>query len=226
MNGDRTKGSLVFDLLSDQFLLLMSNLIKGNMKRAIQLADAARGDVGKTGLSIASQNLIENLAQGQAVKNSIINLPSVVPGIGTILSFWLLGVENFFLLDQSATLILALCSLHDAPIDDADAMQEFAVVVVGEVFGISGIEKGESFRSISREYVTKTLPGKYVDAGVSRGVRTMLRRLLPVRKGSRLLPAGFGLGASALNAYETMISVGQTTLKHLPALLNARVKEV
>lgn len=226
MSGDRTKGSLVFDLLSDQFLLLMANLIKGNRKRALQFADDMRTDMERSGLAIVSQNLIENLAQGQAVKNSLINLPSVVPGFGTILSFWLLGVENFFLLDQSVTLILALCSLHGVEIDDVDAMQEFAVVVVGEVFGISGVEKGEGFRSISREYVTKTLPGQYVNSGVSRGVKSMLRRLVPFRKGSRLLPAGLGLGASALNAYETMIQVGQATLRHLPALLNPRPEEV
>jgi hypothetical protein len=223
---DRTKGSEVLDLLSDQFLLLMTNLIKGNMKRALGFADTARSDIEKSGLSIVSQNLIENLAQGQAMKNSIINLPSVVPGIGTILSFWLLGVENFFLLDQSVTLILALCSLHGAPVDDTEAMQEFAVLVVGDVFGIGGTGKKENFRSVSREYVTKTLPGKYVNTGVSRGVQRMLARLMPFRRGSRLLPAGLGLGASALNAYETMVNVGQTTLRHLPGLLNAPSEEV
>jgi hypothetical protein len=215
----------MFDLLSDQFLLLMANLIKGNRKKALQFADDMRVDIERSGLAIVSQNLIEKLAQGQAVRNSLINLPSVVPGFGTILSFGLLGVENFFLLDQSVTLILSLCSLHGVQIDDIDAMQEFAVLVVGEVFGVSGIEKGENFRSISREYVTKTLPGQYVNTGVSRGVQKMLRRLLPFRKGSRLLPAGLGLGASALNAYETMVNVGQTTLKHLPALLTPRPEE-
>ncbi len=225
MSGDRIKGSLVFDLLNEQFLLLMANLIKGNRKRALQLADAARRDVGRTGLSIVSQSLIEELAQRQAVKNSLINLPSVVPGVGTILSFSLLGVENFLLLDQSVTLILSLCSLHGANIDDIDAMQELSVLVVGEVFGVSGIEKGENFRAISKEYVTRTLPGQYMGTGVSRGIRRMLRRLLPFRKGSRLLPAGLGLGASALNAYETMVNVGQTTLKHLPGLLNPRPEE-
>lgn len=221
MDGDRTKGSEVLDLLSDQFLLLMTNLIKGNRKRALKFADAARGDIEESGLSIASQNLIETLAQGQAVKNSLINLPSVFPGIGTILSFGLLGVENFFLLDQSVTLILALCSLHGVPIDDTETVREFALQVVGDVFGIAGMEKKENLRTISREYVTKTLPGKYMNVGVNRGVQRMMRRLLPFQSRSRLLPAGLGLGASALNAYETVVGVGQTTLKHLPRLLNA-----
>ncbi|HQJ08830.1 MAG TPA: hypothetical protein PLF54_07485, partial [Deltaproteobacteria bacterium] len=124
MSGDRTKGALMFDLLSDQFLLLMANLIKGNRKKALQFADDMRVDIERSGLAIVSQNLIEKLAQGQAVRNSLINLPSVVPGFGTILSFGLLGVENFFLLDQSVTLILSLCSLHGVQIDDIDAMQE------------------------------------------------------------------------------------------------------
>ncbi|HQI02734.1 MAG TPA: hypothetical protein PLA18_15780, partial [Deltaproteobacteria bacterium] len=87
MSGDRTKGALMFDLLSDQFLLLMANLIKGNRKKALQFADDMRVDIERSGLAIVSQNLIEKLAQGQAVRNSLINLPSVVPGFGTILSF-------------------------------------------------------------------------------------------------------------------------------------------
>lgn len=222
MDGNHTKGSEVLDLLSDQFLLLMTNLIKGNTKRALRFADAARGDIETSGLTIASQNLIENLAQGQAVKNSLINLPSVFPGIGTVLSFGLLGVENFLLLDQSVTLILALCSLHGVPLDDTEAIREFSLQVVGDVFGIAGIEKKENLRTIGREYVTKTLPGKYVNIGVNRGVQKMLRRLLPFQSRSRLLPAGLGIGASALNAYETMIGIGQTTLKSLPRLLDAR----
>jgi hypothetical protein len=225
MDRDRTKGSQVFDLLSDQFLLLMTNLIRGNMKRALKVADTARGDIEQSGLSIVSQNLIEGLAKDQALKNSFINLPSAVPGIGTILSFWLLGVENFFLLDQSVTLILALCSLHGADVSDIDAMEEFAVLIVGDVFGIGGTGKKEDFRAVSREYVTKTLPGQYVNTGVSRGVKRMLARLLPFRSGSRLLPAGFGIGASALNAYETLIKIGQATLKNLPGLLKAPSEE-
>lgn len=220
MNNDRTRGSDVLDILGDQFLLLMGNLVQGNMKRALRYADAARKEVEKSGMSIASQGLIEDLAQAQAVKNSIINSPSIVPGIGTILSFWLLGVENFFLLDQSVTLIIALCRLHGVSVDDRQAMERFAVEIVGEVFGIGTIEKKEDLRAISKEYVTKTLPMKYVNSGVSSGMRKLFRRLLPFRSRSRLLPAGLGLGASALSAYETLVNVGQTTLKNIPKLVD------
>ena len=91
--------------------------------------------------------------------------------------------------------------------------------VVGEVFGIEAAGETGDHRAISREYITKTLPGKYVNSGVTRGVKHVLRRLLRFRGNSRLLPAGIGLGVSALTAYETVVSVGQATLKNLPRLL-------
>lgn len=219
MTKDRDAGQEVLNILGDQFLLLMANLIKGNRKRASKYADIARLEVDRAGMTIACQGLIEDLAQAQAVKNSLINSPSIVPGVGTLLSFWLLGVENFFLLDQSVTLILALCELHGAPIDNEDAMEKFAVQVVGEVFGVGAIADKEDFRAISREYITKTLPRKYVNTGVNKGVRSLLRRLMPFKSRSRLLPAGFGIGASAYAAYETLVNVGQTTLKNMPKLL-------
>jgi hypothetical protein len=213
------KGSQVLDVLGDQFLLLVSNLIRGNMKRSLGLAEIARREAERSGLNIASQGMIEELARSQAVKNSLINTPSIVPGLGTLLSFCLLGVENFFLLDQSVTLIVSLCSLHGARVEDLKTMERFTMRVVGEAFGIENVEKKGDHRAISREYITKMLPGKYVNTGINRGVRRMLRRLLPFRSGSRLLPAGIGLGVSALNAYEIMVEVGQLTLKHLPRLL-------
>jgi hypothetical protein len=219
MDKESFRGSQVLDVLGDQFLLLVSNLIRGNMKRSLELAEKARAEAQTSGMSIACQGLIEDLAKAQAVKNSLINSPSIVPGLGTLLSFWLLGVENFFLLDQSVTLIISLCALHGAKVHDLKAMEKFAMQVVGEVFGIGNIDRKTDHHAISREYITKTLPGKYVNTGVNRGVRTLLRRLLPFKTGSRLLPAGLGLGASALNAYEVMVSVGQSTLKHLPRLL-------
>lgn len=219
MNNDQIKGSAVLDVLGDQFLLLMGNLVQGNMKRALRYAETAGKEVGKSGLNIASQGLIEDLAQAQALKSSVINSPSIVPGIGTFLSFWLLGVENFFLLDQSVTLIIALCRLHGVSVEDRQVMERFAVEVVGEVFGIGTIEKKEDFRAISREYVTKTLPMKYVNSGMNSGMRKLLRRLLPFRSRSRLLPAGIGLGASALSAYEMLVNIGQTTLKNIPNLI-------
>ncbi len=258
MNNERSPGSEVLDILGDQFLLLMHNLVRGNMKRALRHAEAARREAERSGMSIASQSLIEELAQAQAVKNSIINSPSIVPGIGTLLSFWLLSVENFFLLDQSVTLIIALCDLHGIPVDGSRThkahgpiqrgsegacsvasspareegkgpaslqpaenrlIERFAVEVVAEVFGIGTIERKEDLRAVSKEYITKTLPKKYMNSGVSSGVRKLLRRLLPFKSRSRLLPAGIGIGASALSAYETLVNIGQTTMKNIPKLV-------
>ena len=219
MDREGPRGSRVLDRMGDQFLLLVGNLVRGNLKRSLELAEKARAEAASSGMSIAYQELIENLARAQALKNSLINSPSVVPGLGTLLSFSLLGVENFFLLDQSVTLIMSLCALHGVRMDDPAAMEKFALKVVGEVFGIEAAGETGDHRAISREYITKTLPGKYVNSGVSRGVKHLLRRLLRFRGNSRLLPAGIGLGVSALTAYETVVSVGQATLKNLPRLL-------
>ena len=219
MDKGLVKGREVLNVLGDQFLLLVSNLIRGNMKRCLETARLARREAELSGLNIASQGMIEEHARAQAIRNALINSPSIMPGPGTLLSFWLLSVENFFLLDQAVKLILSLCSLHGARVDDLKTMERFVVRIVGEAFGIENIEKKGDHRAISREYVTRTLPGRYVNTGISKWVRRFLRRLLPFRKGSRLLPAGIGLGVSALNAYETMVDVGLLTLKHLPRLL-------
>ena len=137
MAEDGGKGLAVLDTLGDRFLLLIGSLIRGNRKRALMLArDAGKRSQGSSA-AIVSQNLIEEMAQAQAVKNSLINLPSVVPGLGTIISFSLLGVENFFLLDQSIALILALCHIHGKDIEDQRAMEEFAVRAIAEVFGVA-----------------------------------------------------------------------------------------
>jgi hypothetical protein len=219
MDTGRSKGNQVLDALGDQFLLLVSNLIRGNKKRSLSLAGQALSEAALSGRSIACQGLIEEMARSQAVKSALINSPSVVPGPGTLLSFWLLGVENFFVLDQAVTLVISLCALHGAQVDDLASMEKFTMKVVGEAFGIENAGLADDHRDISREYVTKTLPGKYVNTGLSKGVRTLLRRLLPFTRTSRLLPAGLGLAVSALSGYETMVSVGQSTLKHLPRLL-------
>ncbi len=219
MKEETGKGGEVLNAIGDQFLRLVGNLVRGNKKKGLRFAAITRGEVRTMGMRIADQGLIEELAQAQAVKNAIINSPSIVPGIGTLLSFWLLGVENFFLLDQAVTLIIALVDLHEGPVDDQAALERFTVKVVGEVFGVADIDKADS-RAIGREYFTKTLPLQYLSTGFTRGVKKVVRRLLPFRSNSRLLPAGFGLIASAYNAYETIVNVGQTTLKYLPEFLN------
>jgi hypothetical protein len=225
MAEDGGKGSEVLDALGDRFLLLVGTLIRGNRKRAFMLAGDAQRHAAGSNAGIVSQNLIEEMAQAQAVKNSLINLPSVVPGLGTIVSFSLVGVENFFLLDQSITLILALCRIHGKDIEDQQGMEVFAVKIIGEVFGVTSGDKEESSRSITRDYVTRLLPMKYFSRGMDRGMRKILYRLMPASRRTRLLPAGIGLGSSAMSAYDTIVNIGQSTLKHLPRLKSCPADE-
>lgn len=218
MNRHRQLGPKVMDTLGDQFRSLVANLIKGNRKRAHSLAKIAREEIPSAGLSIAAQNLIEEMAQAQALKNSLINVPSIVPGIGTFLSVWLIGLEDFFLLDQSVTLIHALCILHGVDQDDSRAMEDFAIRMIGEVYGITGVDKGASPGVISKDFMTKMLPQKYLEMGMNRGLHKIAARILPIKRRSRLLPIGIGLSMSAYHAYHTIVSVGQLSLKQMPQL--------
>lgn len=221
MADDGSTGSEMLDALGDRFLLLIGSLISGNRKRAAALAEEARRHTGGSHPGIMSQTLIEEMAQAQALKNSLINLPSVVPGLGTIVSLSLVGVENFYLLDQSVALVLALCLIHGKDIEDQAAVKELTMRVIGEVFGVTNRETGDDSRSITREYVSRLLPMKYFNRGVDRGMRRILRRIVPMRSRSRLLPVGIGLGSSAVSAYDTVVNVGQAALRHLARLPDA-----
>lgn len=212
----------MLDALGDRFLLLIQGLISGNLKRAAALAEEMHRRTGGSHPGIMSQTLIEEMAQAQAFKSSLINLPSVVPGLGTIVSFSLVGVENFYLLDQSVTLVLALCLIHGKDIEDRAAIEDFTVKIIGEVFGVTNQETGGDSRSITREYISRLLPMKYFTRGVDQGMRRILRRLVPIKNRSRLLPMGIGLGSSAVGAYDTIVHVGQATLRRLAALPDAR----
>jgi hypothetical protein len=217
MNSDRQFGTKMIDTLGERFRLLIHNLMRGNEKRACRLAEIAEREIPSLGRSIVTQTLIEEMAQTQAIKNSLINSPSIVPGIGTVLSFWLIGVEDFFLLDQSVTLALALCILHEAPMDEPRVVEDFIIHVIGEVYGISDGGKDLDANSISRDLLTKKFPQKYVDKGLNRGLHRIVHRILPFKRRSRLLPVGFGLMMSAYHAYNTIVKVGRLTLKYMPS---------
>ncbi|HPW69282.1 MAG: hypothetical protein M0R18_01770 [Deltaproteobacteria bacterium] len=221
MADEGREGPEMLDALGDRFLLLMAGLISGNLKRAAALAEEIRRRNGGSHPGIMSQTLIEEMAQAQALKNSLINLPSVVPGLGTIVSFSLVGVENFYLLDQSVALVLALCLIHEKDIENREAIEDFTVRIIGEVFGVTNQESGEDSRSITREYVSRLLPMKYFKRGVDRSMQRVLRRIVPMKSRSRLLPVGIGLGSSAVRAYDTIVHVGQAALRHLAMLPDA-----
>ena len=126
----------ILSAISGRFRRLITGLLKGNIKRARALAAQVRREIPADGEHISFQNLIEDLAQGQAVRNAFINLPSAFPGIGTIISWALISLEDFFVLDQSVTLIMALCILHGVDPEDYEGMEEFAISVIGQAYGI------------------------------------------------------------------------------------------
>ncbi len=216
MNTKNIDGTEVMNAVSDRFKKLIRDLLKGNIKRARSLAALVQKEIPSDGEHIAFQNLIEVLAQGQAVRNAFINLPSAFPGIGTIISWILISLEDFFVLDQSVTLILTLSLLHGLDPEDYKDMEEFAISVVGEAYGLepSGPE-GDS-NALIKNFMIKLLPVRYVNFGLTRWVKAFIKRLLPFRRKSRLLPAGFGILVSAWDAYDTIVKVGRILMRELP----------
>ncbi|HNQ85278.1 MAG TPA: hypothetical protein PLP82_02340 [Deltaproteobacteria bacterium] len=218
MNRDRADGADLVNAVSRRFHDLVRSLVRGNVLRARSLAGRIREDARTSGEQIAVQNLIEDLAQGQAVRNAFINLPSVVPGIGTILSWVLLSVEDFYTLDQGITLILALSILHGLDPGNLQVMDELALNIIGEAYGLRLPGTDPDSQEVARGFMTRMLPGKYMNRGVKRWSRVIARRILPLRGKSRLLPAGFGIAMSAWNAYSTVVQIGRITQRELSAM--------
>ena len=82
----------IVSTISGRFRTLIRNLVQGNTRMAHSIAEAARQGISTDGSRIAFQNLIEDMAQDQALRNALINLPSAVPGIGTLISLGLISV--------------------------------------------------------------------------------------------------------------------------------------
>jgi hypothetical protein len=205
----------ILSTISGRFRRLITGLLKGNIKRARALAAQVRHEIPADGEHIALQNLIEELAQGQAVRNAFINLPSAVPGIGTIISWALISLEDFFVLDQSVTLIMALCMLHGLDPEDYEGIEEFAISVIGQAYGIETSDPGSDSKAFVKRFIIKLLPARYVNFGLARWVKVFIKRLLPFRRKSRLMPIGFGVLMSAWDAYDTIVKVGRFTLREL-----------
>lgn len=165
MNRDRADGADLVNAVSRRFHDLVRSLVRGNVLRARSLAGRIREDARTSGEQIAVQNLIEDLAQGQAVRNAFINLPSVVPGIGTILSWVLLSVEDFYTLDQGITLILALSILHGLDPGNLQVMDELALNIIGEAYGLRLPGTDPDSQEVARGFMTRMLPGKYMNRG-------------------------------------------------------------
>jgi len=219
MEGERQFMPRVSDSLGGQFRILIRNLVRGNEKKALSIAQRTTGLAEDTGSPVAVQGLIEDMAEAQALKNALINSPSIVPGIGTFLSFWLIGLEDFFLLDQSVTLILALCRLEGVPVEKNNRiLEDFVIQILGQIYGIAEGAKASDTNSISNDFMTRMLPRKYANVMMNRGLHKIVRRILPFKRRSRLLPVGLGLAMSAYNAYDRIVAVGQLALKNMGKL--------
>jgi len=205
----------ILSTMSGSFRTLIRSLVRGNTRNALSLAEMARERVSSDGEKIAFQNLVEEMAQGQAIRNALINLPSAVPGIGTVIALGMIGIEDFFILDQGVKLVLAMRVLHGGRLEGGQDLENFVIEVLGEAYGIteSGRESGSD--TVIRKIMTTMLPQRFVNIGVNKGVRKFLKRILPFRRKSRLLPAGFGIVMSAVNAYEIIVKVGRITMARL-----------
>jgi hypothetical protein len=203
--------------ISGRFGRLIAVLVKGNIKRARALAAQVSLEIRSDGEHIAFQNLIEYLAQGQAIRNAFINLPSAVPGIGTIISWALISLEDFFVLDQSVTLIMALSILHGLDPEDYEGMEEFAISIIGQAYGIETSGSGSDSSAFAKRFLIKLLPARYVNFGLVTWIKAFIKRMLPFKRKSRLMPIGFGIVMSAWDAYDTIVKVGRFALRELPA---------
>ena len=192
-----------------RFGALVHHLVQGNTRKARRLADKARRGQDRPDPGILSQNLIESLAQEQALKNGGVNLPSIFPGLGTLVSFLLAGAENFLILDQSVTVILTLWHLHGRD-DDREQQEAFVIRVLDEAYELID-ESGEAnAQDITRRYMTRELPQRYLNVGFNR----VLNRLFPPRSRLRLVPV-LGVFVSAFDGYRTVVSAGRIALNHL-----------
>jgi hypothetical protein len=220
MNAMAQADTEILSSISGRFRRLIAGLLKGNIKRARFLAAQVRNEIPADGEQISFQNLIEDLAEGQAVRNALINIPSAVPGIGTIISWALISLEDFFVLDQSVTLIMTLCILHGLDPGEYEGMEEFAISVIGQAYGIETSGTGGDSKAYVKRFIIKLLPARYMNFGLTRWVKVLIKRLLPFRKKSRLMPIGFGIIMSAWDAYDTIVKVGRFTLRELPGIRN------
>lgn len=205
----------ILSAMSGSFRTLIRSLVRGNTRSALSLAEMNRERLSSDGEKIAFQNLVEEMAQGQAIRNALINLPSVVPGIGTVIALGMIGIEDFFILDQGVKLVLAMRVLHGEGLEDGQDLENFVIEVLGEAYGITGSGRESGSDTVIRKIMTTMLPQRFVNIGVNKGVRKFLKRLLPFRRKSRLLPAGFGIVMSAVNAYEIIVKVGRITMVRL-----------
>jgi len=183
-------------------------LVQGNLHRASRTAKRLREEEALVGRNIALGNLVESTALVQAMKIGLLNLPSTLPGPGTVIAWILMGVEDFYNLDGIVSLVtaIALFAGHDA--HDVEGLEELALSIVGRVYGIEDAGSDGSRKRTAWRLFSRLVPRQYAVKGVNRWVKGFLRRLLRLRRKSRLLPMGLGVAASAWDAYNLVVKAG------------------
>lgn len=198
------------NVISGQFSLLVHNLIKGNMNRAHKLSKHALENAGRYGMNICIQDIIEELANEQAFKSGIVNSPSIFPGVGTVISFFLLGTENFLILEQGVKLSLILLLMNGYKNGDNN-LEEEIIRILGEAYELADDTNKTDVATITEQYVTRVLPPKYL----SKGFNKLLSRIFPTKnRFLKLLPV-FGIFYAALEGYSMTVKVGQVALKRI-----------
>jgi hypothetical protein len=198
------------NVISGQFGLLVHNLIKGNMNWAKELSKQALENSERYGMNICMQDIIEELANEQAFKSGIVNSPSIFPGMGTLISFFLLGTENFLILEQGVKLSIVLLLMNGFK-DGDDNLEESVIRILGEAYEIADNLDKTDISTITEQYVTRVLPPKYL----SKGLNKLVSKIFPTRnRFLKLLPV-FGIFYSAIEGYSMTVKVGQVALKRI-----------
>lgn len=196
--------------VSGQFGILVHNLVKGNMSRAGRISRHALTNAERYGMNICMQDIIEELAYEQAVKSGVVNSPSIFPGAGTLISFFLLGTENFLILEQGVKLSLVLLMMNGFE-NKIDSLEDEVIRILGEAYGLVESTGIADPSRIKENYVTRVLPPQYLSKGFNR----LISRIFPTRnRFLKLLPV-FGIFYAAVEGYAMTVKVGQAALKRI-----------
>jgi hypothetical protein len=204
------------DLISELesgFERLVGELASGNLRKARRQARKALAK--NHGVWAASLSLIGDEAEEQSFKSALLNLPSVVPGLGTLISFVMMGAADFLILDDCVRLILSLRIVYGLPVEGHEENRERVMRVLSQALEL------EDPQQAGQALVGQVMPERYVSAFMNRGLTKVLSRLTG-RRGLKLLPAGIGVAVSAYGGQRAVRRIGEAALEQILAELKLR----
>ena len=151
-----------------QLQKLLLNMIRGNRRKSSAILASARKRHPAERPDQIAEAIIEELAEIQAVKNAMVNSPSVLPGVGTLIALGLMGIEDFFVLDQSIIMIMALHQLYDIPLEDDLRAQSSVIHILGQYYDVDTSQDDET---ITRSVLAKVFPQRYAGKGLDKGMK-------------------------------------------------------